>query len=81
VSKLFTFFTTWKQFFLFKPRMARDDKSLAPPAVQLHPHELFPPIDRSLFSGGENAKKKEQQYVSECPVNLLGFSFRQPPTM
>jgi hypothetical protein len=34
-----------------------------------------------FFSGGENAKKKEQQYVSECPVNLLGFSFRQPPTM
>ena len=45
-------------FFLFKPRMARDDKSLAPPAVQLHPHELFPPIDHSLLFWWRKCEKE-----------------------
>lgn len=52
------------------------------PPLSNYIHMNFSPQSTVLFfSGGENAKKKEQQYVSECPVNLLGFSFRQPPTM
>lgn len=54
-------------FFLFKPRMARDDKSLAPPAVQLHPHELFPPIDRSLFFWWRKCEKERTTICQRMP--------------